>query len=135
MGVQAPDLRRQRVGQHQRLAKPADAVAGALTGKVGEPQPPRGAVARAPANRAPGAQEAERCPVQIFRQIVHGRPDLVVHRMARAIGRVAQGVDDDIEPARFQALDLLRDKGLGQARIALEDEGDGIGRHGGTGGS
>ena len=37
---------------------------------------------------------------------------------------LAQGDDEDIEPQRLQGQDLLGDEGLGQARVALEDEGD-----------
>jgi hypothetical protein len=44
--------------------------------------------------------------------------------MARRVGRMAQAVEPELEAAPLQAEDFLGDKGLGQPRIALEDDGD-----------
>ena len=45
-------------------------------------------------------------------------------RMRRAIGRVAQRDDQDIEPAPLESEDLLGNESLGQPRIALQNKGD-----------
>ncbi len=42
----------------------------------------------------------------------------------RPVGRVAQGDDQQLEAALLERMQLLRDEGLGQARVALDHDGD-----------
>ncbi len=46
-------------------------------------------------------------------------------RVDRPVGRVAQRDDADVEAARLERPDFLRNEGFGETRIALEEEGDG----------
>ena len=124
MGVQLADLGRQFRGQHQRLAEAADPVRRRVPPEVGEPGLPRRRISREPARPAPAAPAAKRRLVQIFRKVKQRRTDATVDRMDCRIGRPTQRNDQDVEPARLQRLDLLRDKGLRQARIAFNDKGD-----------
>ena len=45
-------------------------------------------------------------------------------RMALLVGRPPQRHQDKLEPGLLEAEQFLRDEGLGQARIALEDDDD-----------
>ena len=62
--------------------------------------------------------------MEIFWQVEHRRLDLVMHRMALGVGRMAQGHEREIEACSLQPEDFLRDEGLREARIAFQDDGD-----------
>ena len=110
--------------QHQGLAETANPVGGAVAAQVAPPQPPRRTVARQPPRRLPAAQQAQRLLVEIFGQIQNRRANFAVDRVGRRVGRPAQRDNADIEPAFFERANLLRDKGLGESGISLEDERD-----------
>ena len=111
-------------GQHQRLPEPPEAVARELArqvgGKRGE-RPPEAGPGKA---RQQAAQHAARLVVQIFGEIQDRRPDLVMDRMPLLVGRPSQRHERELEPGLLQPEQFLRDEGLRQARIALEDDDD-----------
>ncbi|MNU77247.1 hypothetical protein D3C71_668210 [compost metagenome] len=59
-----------------------------------------------------GLDDPQRLFVQIFRQIVDGRLDLVMYRMPLLVGRSAHRHQFQLEAGEFQAAQFLRDKGL-----------------------
>ncbi len=132
MGMQLPDPTGQLVGEHERLAEPADAVARAIAAQVAPPGGPRRAITRPAAQRAPGGEQLARRLVEIFRQINHRRRDLVMDRMGRAVGRTPQRDDEERQAALLERANLLGNEGLGQPRIAFEHEcrGRGFGGQG-----
>ena len=119
MGVQMIDPVRHLGGQHQRLAEAADAVGRPVAPKVAQPCGPDPAIGRPSPHGPPGPQHPKRFLMQIFRQVQHGRGNRRVHRVAFAIGRVPQRYDVLAQATRLQCQNLLRDKRLGQARIAF----------------
>src|SRR3546814_6550691 len=80
---------------------------------------PGSRVAGAAPRPPPAAQHPQRLLVEVLRQIADRRPDFVVHRMALAVGGVAQGNQLESEAALLQSEDLLRDEGLeiGRAHV------------------
>jgi hypothetical protein len=125
MGVQRRDIMRQFMRQHERLPKPAPAVGCWIPPPILEPGAERGLVAGTMAYLTPSPVHAHRLLIEILRHIRDGSADFPMHSVPLEVGRVAQGIDSDVEAAIFQGLDLLRDEGFGQPRIAFENEGDG----------
>ncbi len=70
----------------------------------------------------PAAPDPERLLMEILGEINSLGADLTVDRMDRAVGRMTQRHDQNVEPALFERQDFLGDKRLGQPRIALEDD-------------
>ena len=126
------EMRMQPFGRLPAIPRPAPAPGrsggrGCASGRAA------GRAAKAPSARQKPArgrhgEQARAAParllVQIFREIVNRRLDLVVHRMALGVGRPSQRHDDEFEPGLLQAEQFLRDEGLRQARIALQDDDD-----------
>jgi hypothetical protein len=83
-----------------------------------------GGVARQPAGTPPAAQDPQRFPIEVFRQIEDRGPDPLMDRVPFAVRRVAQGNDQDIQAALFEGEDFLCNEGFRKARIALEDKSD-----------
>jgi hypothetical protein len=104
------------------LAETPRAVGRRVAQQVLDPLPECAPIAATQACFQPRPQHAQRLLIEIFRQIADPRRDLAMHGVHVLVGRKAQGDDVDREPALLQRADLLRDKRLGQARIALEDE-------------
>ena len=130
MRVDAAHLGRQLCRQNAGLAEAADAVRRAIAHEIAPPRAPGGGVARQPPRRTPTPEHAAGLLVEIFGQVDDRRADLVMHRMALGIGGAAHRIEADIQPPPLQGADFLGDEGFGEARIALEDESDGCGRHG-----
>ena len=129
VGVDDADIRRHLGGQHQGLAEAADPVGGTIAPQVRKPRGPGRAVAWRAPHPPPGAQHAQRLLIQILRQIEHGRRDLAMQRVHGGIGRVAQRHDQQRQAAALERQQLLRDEGLGQARPALDHDGDALRAH------
>src|SRR4051794_34440486 len=110
MSVYMPDIGRHFGRQDQRLSPSPDTVRRRIAGKIGEPGAPRLAVPRQHAGPMPAGENAARRVLQILGQIQYRRPDSFVHRMARAIGRMSQRYDLNVETAPFERRDLLRDE-------------------------
>ena len=62
--------------------------------------------------------------MQIFRQIMDGRFDLVMHGMAFCVGRPPERDEYQLEPRALQTEQFLRDEGFRQPRIALQNHDD-----------
>ncbi len=124
MHVEQADIGRQLGRQNQRLAEAADPVGARIAAQIAQPQSARGGIARPVADRLPGPAHPRRRVLQIFRQIAHRRPDRAVQPMHLMVGRLPQRHDLERQPMPLQAEDLLGDEGLGQARIALDQDGD-----------
>ena len=77
--------------------------------------------------RRPPAQprsDAQRLPIEIFGQVGDAAPGCAVHRVDGAsVGCRSDQISSGI-PRCSEAEDFLRDEGLGQARIALDHDGD-----------
>ncbi len=126
--MQVDDVARQLGGQNQRLPEAADAVAGRIAPQIA---PPRGAgstVPRQPARTAPRTPDAQRLVVEVLGQVGDGRTDFGVDRVRLAVGRMAQRKEREADAALLERVQLLRDEGLRQARIPLEDHADDAGR-------
>jgi hypothetical protein len=107
---------------HAGLAEAPRAVRRRIAQQVPDPLAEGAPIAAPEARLEPGAHHPPRFPIEILRQIVDLRRDLAMHRMDVLVGRKAQADDVDREPALLQRADLLRDEGLRQPRITLEDE-------------
>ncbi len=123
MRVERACLRRQLTRQHQRLPEAAAAIWRRIAPEVPEPSAERGAVAAAPPHLPPRRKDAPGFLIEILGQVGDRRADLVMHLMALGIGRMPQRDDADIKSETLKRANLLRDEGLGQAGIPLQDEG------------
>ena len=124
MGVQPLDIGAEFVGQHHGLAEPAHPVAAKIAPQVAPKNARRPRETGQSPRGAPGAPYPSRFVVQIFRQIKDRRHNLVMYRMARRIGRVAQRDDANVHAALFQGADFVRDECFGKPRIAFQDDCD-----------
>jgi hypothetical protein len=122
MRVELRRILRQLRHHHAGLAETPRAVGRRIADQVPQPLRESAPVAGLELRLPPGTQHAQRLLVEIFRQIGDFRRDLAMHRMEVLVGREPQRDDVDREPAQLQRANLLRDEGLRQTRIALEDE-------------
>ena len=122
--MQALDVLRQLVGKDQRLAESAHAAWRRIAPQIAQPEIPRFPVARISPFAQPGAQDAQRLEQEVFGQVQDGRTDFVVYRVAARIRRTAQRNDQDIQAAMLERRDFLRNEGLREPWIPLQDEGD-----------
>src|SRR5262249_32725106 len=122
--VELADVARELARQHHCLAKAADAVRRRIAPKVAQELLPCGAVAGEAPRGEPTPEAAQRFAPEIFRQVEHGGAGLAMNRVDRAVGRTAKRDDAEVEAALLESADLLGNEGLGEARIALEDDGD-----------
>ena len=127
MGIEEGQPRRVFRGDHHGLPKAAKAVAGEVPAQVGKECPKGLAIARQPAGNAPGAENAARLLMQIFRQVEDLCLDLAMDRVEVLVRGMAQRDDFELEAVTLQFAQFLRDEGLRQARIALENDADAFG--------
>src|SRR5262245_25783061 len=124
MRMKRGDLARQLPRQDQGLPESTAAVGCRIAPPIPQPSAPGGPVSGAAPHLKPRPIDPQRFLIEIFGQIRHSGADFAMDWMALAIGGMAQGKDADVEPEDLERFYFLRDKGLGQARITLEYEGD-----------
>jgi hypothetical protein len=124
MGMEVADLARKFGSEHERLSEASEAIAAGIAEPIPEPAPTRCRIARKMSRRAPAVPDAPRLVMEVFREVMHRRPDFPVDGMDMRIGRSPQGDEADVEAPLFERVHFLRDEGFGKAGIALEDEGD-----------
>ena len=110
--------------EHAGLAEASAAVDRAVAPQIGAERLQGARETGLRLRPSPPARDARRIVLQIFGKVEDVGCDLAVQVVDFALGRVAERDDELRDPALFQTQDLLRDKGLREARIALHDRGD-----------
>ena len=122
VSIKVLDRLRQLGRQHERLAPAAQAIGRGIAPEVGAELGERCRIARQAARLKPARQHAARVVLEIFGQIGDAGLDAVVDRMARLVGGFAQRPDLEVNAARLEAGDFLRDEGLGKTRPTLQHD-------------
>ena len=95
--------RRQLARHDAGLAKAPQPIARPVAGKIAQEDAKQLDDARPHEGRGDPAQHPRPVVMQILRQVVQGRGDLLVHHMPRAIGRMTQRPDRERQAEPLQA--------------------------------
>lgn len=124
MGVKTANVGWQFMGEHEGLAKSANAIDGAIAQQVIPPNSQCMAVSGPVSNLPPRAKDAPGLVVQVLGQVDDGCSNCLMDRVPNGVGRMAQRKQTEIEASVFQSTDLIGDERFRQARISFEDDRD-----------